>query len=237
MSQEIEKKQASAIQANGSKRGLEEPTEQSDLIIPRAKLMQGLSPELDTNHDLRSGMIINSITQEVLPEVFVPIFKFTNWIRFNPRATDAPGFDPNFEPGDIIWRSNDPNDARVQTEGVFGPNGERPLATKFLNFFSVFEGGEMPVVVSFCNTSFKTGKQLLSLCKFTPGDIFSRRYRLSSRRVENDKGIFNVFTIGLAGMATPEEYALAERMYKEFQFKEFRVHEEAEPPEAETAPF
>lgn len=236
MAKEVAKKEKAEL-ATTQKRGLEEGTSREELIFPRAKLMQALSPELEENGDLKAGLIINSITRDTLPEIFIPVFKFTTWIRFNPRDTDKPGYDANFEPGDVIWRSNDPNDPKVIEESKFGENGERPIATRFLNFFSIFEGGEMPVVISFANTSYKTGKQLLSLCKFTSGDIFSRKYKLGAKKVSNDKGTYYVYTIGVAGKVTDSEYAIAEKMWQDFHAAELRVHEEEKPEETEKAPF
>ena len=67
-------------------RGFEEPIQREDLIIPRAELVQPQSPAaLEDPSKFHLGMIINSITRDVLPEEFVPVFKFTRWIKFNPR--------------------------------------------------------------------------------------------------------------------------------------------------------
>ena len=81
-----------------------------------------------------------------MPQEFVPIFAFKNFIRFNPRSKDDPNFNPNFEPGSVIWKSSDPLDPKVQQETKFGANGEKPLALTFLNFFSYFPGVSMPTV-------------------------------------------------------------------------------------------
>lgn len=217
-------------------RGFEEPTDKEDLIIPRAKLLQGLSPELQDNQDLKQGMIINSLTQEVLSGNFIPIFKFTNWIRFNPRSSDDPNYNPDYEPGAIIWRSTDPLDPRVQKEGMFGEDGTPPLATKFLNFFSIFEGSAIPVIVSFSKTSFKAGRHLLSLAQFSGGDMFSRKYKLRSELIKGDRGSYYVLKIAVAGAPTEDEYKAAEQLYTDFSSrKDIKVHEEA--PEEDNTDF
>lgn len=228
MTTELDKKQETAL-AKPKKRGFEEPTQREDLLMPRAKLLQALSPEVVESGDkFQAGQIINSLTREILPDVFIPIFKFTFWMRFNPRNAKDPRFDGNYGPGDMMWRSSDPFDPRVDKEGKFGPGGERPLATKFLNFFSFFPGVKMPVIVSFSNTSFKAGKRLLSLAQFSDADMFSRKYSLKCKSEKNDIGTFFVFTVDPSGIAEGEDLKAAEQWWTDFheRTKEIQVHDE-----------
>lgn len=242
-------KEDGVLATNGKRRGFEEPIDRGDIMIPRAKLLQALSPEVVENmkspegSDLKSGMIINSLTKDILPAEFVPIFKFTNWIRFNPRNSQDPNFDSNFEPGAIIWRSTDPLDPKVKAESAFGENGEVPLATKFLNFFCLFPGAKMPVIVSFSKTSYKAGKQLLSLAQFATGDMFSHKYKLGAKQTKNDIGTFYVFTVEPCGFPAEEDTKIAEGLWNDFANKvdKIQVHEEGNEPDAaatdEQAPF
>ncbi|HRZ15784.1 MAG TPA: hypothetical protein P5110_09780 [Candidatus Omnitrophota bacterium] len=230
MSQEIEKVQSGALmQAEGVQRGFEGGVDREDLIIPRAKLIQALSPELTEGLEgIKVGSIINSLTKEVLPGEFIPVFTFKNYIRFNPRSKDDPNFNPDFDPGAVIWKSTDPLDPKVKEEARFGPNGEKPLATTFINFFSYFPGVPMPIIVSFSKTSYRAGKNLLSLAKFCGGDMFSRRYKLVSQMETNDIATYAVLKVTPAGDAKPEEYAVGERLWKDFASKvdAIQVHEE-----------
>lgn len=238
MTQEITKAQGgSLMQAEKEQRGFESGVDQQDLIIPRAKLIQALSPEMQEGLEgIKIGTIINSLTKEVLPEVFIPIFSFKNYIRFNPRSKDDPNFDADFELGAIIWRSSDPSDPLVLEQTKFGPNGEKPVATTFLNFFSFFPGVTMPVIVSFSKTSYRTGKQLLSLGKFCGGDMFSRKYRLTSQ-METNIGTYAVLRVASIGEAAPEEFAVCERLWNDFaaKAKDIQVHEEG--PTEEERPY
>lgn len=202
--------------------------EKSDLIIPRAKLLQALSPELETEKPLKAGQIINSLTLDVLSPRVVPIFAFKSYFRFNPRQAGAPGYDPAFEPGAMMWRSTDPDDPRVQEECAFGPNGEPPLALTCLNFFAKFEGATMPIVLSFSKTSYKAGKQLLSLARFCSGDMWSRAYQVGAALQKNEKGTYYTFTVTSLGASTSEEQQVAESWWGMFSQKaaELKVHEE-----------
>jgi hypothetical protein len=226
------KKNEVAVQSNnalvaqtGRPLGFEAEESREDLIIPRAKLLQALSPEcVEGTH--RPGVIINSLTKDPLSSEFQPVFWFKNWIRWNPRRDG----DPNYEPGAMIWRTDDPNDPRVLSEARFGDNGEKPLATAYLNFFCIFKDSAMPVVISFSNTSYKAGKNLFSLAKFAGVDMFARKYSLTTKSEKNDAGTYFVFVTNNAGIASPDEYARGKQLWESFasRKKDIQVHDEAD---------
>ena len=203
-----------------------------DLIIPRAKLLQALSPEIAEGlvDGAKAGQIRNSLTKEVLPSRVVPIFAFKSYFRFNPRDRAKEGYNPNYQPGAMIWRSMNPDDPKVIEQACFGPNGEVPLALTCLNFFAFFPGVLMPIVLSFSKTSYKTGKQLLSLARFCGGDMWSRAYQLGAALVTDDKGTYYVFTVTSLGESNAEERHQAESWWTLFSDKaaELKVHEEEE---------
>ena len=206
-------------------RGFEEPIEKEDLIIPRAQLVQPTTPEL-LEGKVKLGTIVNSLTLEELPAVFIPVFKFTSWARFNPRKKDDPNFDPAYDPGKLIWKATDPDDERVIAQSKFGPDGEPPLATKFLQFLSFFPGHESPIVVQFSKTSYKAGKKLLNLALHTKRDMFAFCYKLTTTQEKNDQGTYFVLGVEPAGPVTPEDYAVAEEFYNSYAEKPLKVHEE-----------
>lgn len=233
-SKDLSKTTASAVPAQTSKpqRGFEEGVEKEDIIIPRVKLLQPLSPEVVEEKTGSAGDIINSLTKEVLSSEFIPVFKFTNWTRFNPRTKDARGFDAKFAPGDMIWTCADPLDPRVVEEGKW--DGDLPpLATKFLNFFCMFKGSPMPLILSFAKTSAKCGKQLLSLAKFAGCDMFGRSYKLGTKMIAGEKGTYYIFTVAPDQASTPEQYAAGEKCWNEFSQKEIKT----DPLEDESEPF
>lgn len=224
-------------------RGFEEPTQREDLIIPRVKLMQALSPEvIEDGSALKPGQIINSVTREILPAEFVPVFKYTEFFKFNPRNQKDADFDPSFEAGAVVWRTRETADPRVIAGKDFGPNGQPPSITKFLNFFSYFPGSETmsPVVLGFAKTSMKAGQQLMSLCKLSQTqdapDMFSWKYRLGAKVAKNDKGTYYVFTVTKVGRSSSDEFAFAEQLWEEFHDKSIKTHEEGQTDDEEGNP-
>lgn len=218
--------------------GLEQESLREDLIIPRAKLLQALSPECTDGHG-KPGQIINSLTKEILPSEFIPVMKFYQWIRFNPRDSKAHGFNPDQAAGDLIWQSFNPYDDRVLKEGQFGQNGERPLATKFICFLSYFPGVDMPVVLSFSNTSLKAGRALLTQLEYSKGPIWEKKFKVVSKKVSNEKGTYYVLAVDPAGTATADESLIAGGWWKKYTPKknDLDIHQEHENAESDDKGF
>lgn len=213
-------------------RGHEEPSDMEDLEIPRASLIQFTSEAAQAGRKedrIDPGTIINSITKQPLGDVFIPIYKFTNFIQWNPRKKDDPNFDIAFEPGEMVFSTNNPADPRVVDGTKFGPNGEPPKVTKYMNFLCYFIGHRYPLVLSFAKTSFTAGKRLNSLTQFAAGDMFSNKYKLLVNQKESSGTKFFVMDVAPAGPATPEEYVIAEKWYEDFRGKNIKVHSDDKP--------
>lgn len=202
-------------------RGFEEPTDTKDLILPRAQLIQKTADILNEGIDgVKPGIVINSLTHDVLPLQFIPIFKYTEYIKFNPRNIDDPAFDKTVSPGALVWKFTDPHDPRV-AECEFGNNGEKPSAQKVINFLAYFVGHSMPIVLSFAKTSFKGGKKLISLAQMlanqkTP-DMFCQKYNLLIKLAESNGNKYFILDVGYAGLASAEEHSFAEQWYTSFR--------------------
>lgn len=208
----------------------------SQITIPRAKLLQGLSPEVQQNpKEFYAGMIINSITKEQLTLSFIPLKKFTTFARFNPRDNRDPNFNKDFAPGEMIWRSNDPNDPRVKEEAKWGANGEPPLATTFMNFLVYVEGSTMPVVLSFSRTSYTAGKNFYTMAVGYGGAMYGHKYQLEAVQETNSKGTFYVLGVRHAGACTPQETEVGKMLYDAFgaSIQTLKIHDEEPEPGSE----
>lgn len=208
-------------------RGHEESSDMEDMEIPRAKLIQPTSGEVteeDESQRRKPGIIINSITKEELGNIFIPIFKSTNFIRWNPRKKDDPNFDFAYEPGELIFSTSDRNDPRVLSGTKFGENGEAPRVTKYLNFLCFFTGQNYPLVLSFAKKSFKAGSRLNTMTKISGGDMFSSKYKISIKAEENAGTKYYVLDVSPSGKTSDEEYRICEIWWKEFRGKNIKVH-------------
>lgn len=198
-------------------RGFGTNISKDDLVLPRIELLQGQSPAV-TDGDHKPGELVNSITKERLPEdlKIIPILVEKNFIKWRPRE----------EGGGIDYRTNDPYDPRV-VEDTKWHGDEKPVCTAYLNFLCLIEGQDMPIVLSFCNTSYQSGRKLLTLAKMAGGDIFNRKYRLTAIKRQNQYGTFYVFGVENAGAATAEERQHAENLFETFQSQGLKFQEES----------
>lgn len=231
---EITKKESAEI-TKRDLRGHSGNVSNEEMIIPRVKLMQALSPEVqEEGSDLKQGVIINSLTKtpflktEKGAHLFIPILRSVNWVKFNPRSEKDPDFDPAFEPGAIIWRSNDPNDPKVIAEGEW--RGEKPpRATKFINYLCHFLGCDIPVLLSFAKTSFKAGRTLTTFTELVHANdaIFKWAYLLQSKKEQNPQGqSYYVYSVSEGGPASAEAFERAEMWYETYSRREVKAEEE-----------
>lgn len=129
-----------------------------DIEIPRALLLQGLSP-LVAEDKMEVGKYVNSITKEYLGGRFLALFPFKQYVKFD-------------EDGKLLWKSIDRTDPRVVQGLEWKKDGDGeeqpPEVTEFINVLTLWEvDGEwdisMPLILSFKKTSLRIGRQFNTL--------------------------------------------------------------------------
>lgn len=181
-----------------------EGTDNNDLAIPRAKCLQALSEEISNGAEgLAQGDIINNITGEKLPKKFTPILFNKSWVRF--------------EDGKVKYVTTSEREA-IEQDGA-----ENVWSAKTLNVLALFDGQDFPVVISFRGSSFKVGKQFLTLAKFKNQAAYNFTYELTSVKEKNDKGTFFVLNVKPAGESDDTTRAICSEMYKSFRAQGLNV--------------
>jgi len=184
--------------------GLGANIELSDIRLPRIELTQALSATVqDGTH--KQGALINSLTKQALPEPveITPVLVTKSAIRWKPRA----------EGGGIIYKTNNLKDPSV-AEDVQWHGDEKPKATVYINVVCKVKGENMPLVASFCNTSQKTGYNLLSMIAMS-GCAWNYKYILTAVKKQNNQGQFFVFEARMGAPTTEEEKAAAFALYEQ----------------------
>ena len=199
-----------------------EETKVEDIIIPRIKVIQALSPERVDGAAVE-GDIINSLTQEkVNGQRFVPIKQYYTNIRWNPdRGADlrmlCRSFDgrvgQDFEEGMLVCATCRKN----QFDNTKTGRDAQPTCTAYLNFLGFFEGSPMPVVLSFARTNYNEGKKLLSIAKSMRTAAWNYAYTMESRKVSKDKNVWYIMVPKMAGQTDPETRALAFELFKAYE--------------------
>lgn len=191
MSNELAPKAANEL-ANMSH--LESNLTTEELRLPRITMIQAMSPTAqDGTH--RPGSLVNSLTQEEIPApcVITPCFMFKNVIKFAPRESG----------GGIIYKTT--AITPEVSEDLRWVGDQKPSATAFINAVCLVQGQEgMPMVASFCKTSYKTGQDLYTLVQLSGKDWWSYSYELTTKKTTNTKGTFYTFHVKRMQKTTPE---------------------------------
>ena len=219
MNNELEKKENSEVAAYNPNviYGFEE-TKSEDIIIPRIKVINALSPER-TEGIAQEGDIINSLTKEsVIGKRFIPIKQYYSNMHWNSdrnaenrilcRSLD--GRIGNTEDGAISCAQCKKN----QFDNTKKGKDSYPTCTAYINFLGFFDDEPMPVVLSFAKTNYNEGRKMLSIARSLRVSLWKYAYSLVSKKVSKDRNIWYIVVPNLAGSTTPEQQALAFELYK-----------------------
>lgn len=231
MSGEIQEAKKTELALSGGGLGFE-GIEMEDIRFSAAKVLQNTSAELgDESLSVRQGMIIDSLTKEQMPERFVPIMAFHQNVLFTPKNPDlaeeyqerfkeALGYDlplDAFKEGMIVCNAPD---GKQGTYGVCKDcglhkfkGGKNPVCTDTINVFAIFEGSAFPVLIRFARTSYKHGKDFLSLAFRFGGNLFDRAYTLKSIKAQQKGNTWWELKTFPGGLATEDEKAAAQSVY------------------------
>lgn len=182
--------------------------------LPRVKLLQPLSPEVEDG-DCKPGQMVNSLTGDNYGKelVFQPLMRLKSRIMWKPRE----------EGGGILCSSNDgirPRNTEYAEECLKCPKGKwndktPPECVEYINYLILPEGAEMPVILPMEKTKLKAAARLKSLIRYkgTSKSVFDFKYKISTRKEENNKGSFFVYSIDPSGEASAEEKDAAKAWY------------------------
>lgn len=202
---EVATAKSTEVAKTGAPRGFDDE-DPSDLLLPRVELLQSMSPTVQNGLG-KAGDLVNQISKTPLStDIFVPIAMHRKFIKWIPRG----------EGGGIDYQTTDPKDPRVIQDTKWGPHGEKPTCTKYLNFLVLLEGTTLPIIVSFAMTSFQAGRKLYTMAKMAGGDVWDKKYKLHSVSKTNSMGTFFVFDVTEAGNANDEDKKTAEALYTAF---------------------
>lgn len=200
-----------------------------DIELPRLKLLQSLSPELEDGFqagDLFHHVLEHSFGSEI---EIIPIFHFKSYILWNPRksgggilarADDGVTWDREGE-WEVVLDSNKQKrtwkitNTNVRESGLaeWGTSDDQdenspPAATKIVNIVAWIVGHDekSPVVIPFQRGLLKSGTRLVSKIELSNVPEFGQKYILSTEKVSNNDGEeFYSFKTRGAGFVQDEE--------------------------------
>lgn len=228
----------------GGARGSEE-VKSSDMVLPRLEIVQASSPIKDVVEDIKEGWLFNSVTQESLGDLayFVPVYYRMEWLVWKDQD----------EGGGFMGSFSTEGEARERMETAI--QDDPKLAGKTEKGRDIVAVIDTPVhygllvdpadpskmeqiVISMPKTKAKVSRKWNAMIQIAGGDRFSRVYKISTFKDENNKGqkFFN-FVIQPAGFAPKAIYEEAERVYEVIKTQNVRAaHESAIDAEGGDAP-
>lgn len=193
----------------------------NDVIIPRVKVIQTLSPERK-DKIANEGDIINSLTKEKLNgKVFIPVFKFNNNIWWKDRSEGGgikciarEGRTGTLSDGTLMMcaqcRRNEFDNTKQGREAM-------PTCTKYINFLGFFEGERAPIILSFSKTCYNEGRKLYSLAKVTMQNMWNFGYKLNEKLMAKGGNEWYVPVMSAAGPTDEEDRAFGMMLYKMYR--------------------
>ena len=207
-----------------------EDTDAKDIVIPRVKVINALSPERQDG-TAEEGDIINSLTKEVVfsikdptavPLIFIPIRQYYSNIEWNPDRNDDTRIFCMAQDGKVGTTCDDESKIcslckRNQFDNSKKGKEAQPMCTAYLNFLGFFEGNPMPVVISFAKTNYNEGKKMLSIAKSMRSNIWDYGYKFAGKKVAKDRNTWYIITAALAGETSAEDRILARQLFGAYE--------------------
>ena len=237
----------------GNAEGLENVSP-NDIVLPRIKLMQALSPEV-TAGKFKPGDMVNSLTGLKYAGAieFIPVLHYKSRMFWQDRSKgnavlcSAPDgkkpIDPNAAPKiakqlkiavfpKAINNCDECPFSQFATEED-DPKDRAPKCTYYHNFPILIKGDRLPSALAMSRTKLKVGQNLLSLA-MTAGEaipIYSKYYKLTSILEKKNNNTYYNFVIEPAGWATEEEYQHVSALCK--SYKGLHINVEVDHPDSE----
>jgi hypothetical protein len=206
-----------------------------DIQLPRAMLMQALSPGV-VEGTFRSGDLVNNVTNELIIPAdqelkIIPFFHFISWIEWGDRNKNEGLIDMSLDPDSELAMSAAKREKKIGTDGK-----ESFRVTEYHNIVALLLPlREEPdfLLFGFCKTSYKAGKKLLNLARMRGSNLplFAGKYALWTKTEERKNNKYKVFDCKNDGWVSKSEYEAAQNLYTLVSqgFKESRIAYSMEP--------
>jgi hypothetical protein len=202
-----------------------------DLQIPRLKLIQGVSPELEEFNELRAGNYFHPAAEWIFDEPFraVVLFMDKRYILWRPRddgggilarADDgvhwSPGqgeFEVKLDKKDggatVKWKlAKTVQQSGLANWGTMNPNDpdSPPAATLMYNYLLAFPDHPdlMPAVMTFQRSAVKIGRQFNTKIKTVRTPIYGSIYEFSAKKEGDGQNSYYVPQVKGAGLIEDE---------------------------------
>lgn len=231
-----------------------ESIDQSDMDIPRLKLIQGLSKELQLYDDLRPGHFFHTASETIFDEAFrvVPVFMDKQYILWRPledgggilaRSPDAIHWQPSegeFEVkldrkdggNKVTWKLKPTvAESGLANWGTMNPENPNspPAATLMYNFLLAFPDYPdlMPAVLTFQRSSVKIARKFNTKLKTVRTPLFGTIFTLSAYDDHNsaNQDFKNINIAGSGLIEDPDLYNMYKSLHQSLAGKGLNIRD------------
>lgn len=211
-----------AVKRTGTKiagKGFEN-LEREDILLPRLKLLQAMSPEV-TENDEKPGTFFLNLSNKNLGEkvIITPVIHYRSRIKWNPKD-DGGGIDCSSP------------DAKTPKEAKYAPlcsacshkdwdnteakkKDQQPKCTMFENFVILIGDSNEPVIMPMAKTQAKIAKKFYSMAALKGGDMFDFSYQMTITKEKAPTGevYFNFVISDIGKKTTPERRTTCDQLW------------------------
>lgn len=188
----------------------------SDLQIPRLKLLQKISPELEEGHEkfvkgAKAGQFYNTVTGKTTEELYVINMHFARGYSVFKKRANGGGFFGEFE--------SEAEATEAMVEANEDPS-QFDIAENHRHMLLLLDADgnvDMPALMDFTSTKIRTSKAWNSDIQVNAAGNsprFGLVYRLHSVKQSNAKGSWHGVGYEFAGFASEELFAQAKEQYE-----------------------
>lgn len=230
----------------------------TDLIIPRVKLLQAISPEVTENDAAKAGRFWHTIATESLGDVLrgIPIIVRKSYVLWAPRgddrgvlarANDGKNWDnanmeftvkPKNSPHPVTYKLGKTVHDKIDGapalsefgSSIPGDPNSPPAAALTYQLLWYFPDfpGLSPAILINTRSSVKPAKALISRIDMMPVNSYGQLYDIGVNKTPFEDGYFYNYKYTAAGYADEETYQLTEAMYNKFATESWRANDEHE---------
>lgn len=231
--------------------------DQSDLIIPRVKILQAVDPILQEREDLRAGMFFNTAAEESMGKELrgIPIIVRKSWVLWAPRnddrgilarSNDAVNWDKPNEEFEVVLKSK--KKVKWATKGSVAESGldkfgssdpddpnSPPAASLTYQIMWYFTSHPdlSPSVILNTRSSVKAARSLLTKMEMRPVDHYYQAYTIEPSIEQSDDGPYYSYKYMADGYADEQTAALTKSLFDKFGSVDWQPSEDEPDPTAE----
>jgi len=223
----------------------------SDIIIPRVKLLQSTSPEVEAYDKAKVGKFWHTLAEENLGDTLniVPIFMKKEVVVWAPRgddrgilarSSDCVNWDAGFEnldfevrlknvkePFKFNTKDNVAQSKLLEFGQVNGDPDSKPYAALTYRFMFLFpdflELG--PAIIINTRSAIKPAKALISKIELRPHDHYAQQYVMGTTDETSDDGPYKGYKYTADGFPPEAAYNKAKELYALYKDVEWKTND------------